>query len=164
MFLLALSTAEQGASMALFDNNTLVFEYNLFNRQTHSKGLLPMIEQAVESREGMTVSQIDGFVAARGPGSFTGLRIGISMVKGLARALAKPCAGISSLDGIAFRFACSQKPVCVMMDARRQEVYSAVYRFHYGTLIQKGPEMVCSPEAAIDQAGPDALLILIIIH
>ncbi|WP_320045010.1 tRNA (adenosine(37)-N6)-threonylcarbamoyltransferase complex dimerization subunit type 1 TsaB [uncultured Desulfobacter sp.] len=159
MYFFALSTAEQGASMALFEDNTLVFESSLFSRQTHSKGLLPMIEQAVESREGMTVDQIDGFIAARGPGSFTGLRIGISMVKGLARALSKPCAGVSSLDGIAFRFCHSQKPVCVMMDAKRKEVYSAVYQFNHGELIQKGPEMVCSPETAIDQAGSGALFV-----
>lgn len=157
MNLFALSTAEQGASMALFEDNTLVFESSLFSRQTHSKGLLPMIEQAVESREGMTVDRIDGFIAARGPGSFTGLRIGISMVKGLAKAVSKPCAGVSSLDGIAFRFCYSQLPVCVMMDAKRKEVYSAVYQFRHGKLIQKGPEMVCSPETAIDQAGSGAL-------
>ncbi|NDY72017.1 tRNA (adenosine(37)-N6)-threonylcarbamoyltransferase complex dimerization subunit type 1 TsaB [Desulfobacter hydrogenophilus] len=159
MYLFALSTAEQGASMALFEENTLVFESRLFSRQTHSKGLLPMIEQAVESREGMTVDRIDGFIAARGPGSFTGLRIGISMVKGLARAVSKPCAGVSSLDGIAFRFCYSQKPVCVMMDAKRKEVYSAIYQFHRGRLLQKGPEMVCSPETAIDQAGSEALFV-----
>ncbi len=145
--------------MALFEDNTLVFESSLFSRQTHSKGLLPMIEQAVESREGMTVDRIDGFIAARGPGSFTGLRIGISMVKGLAKAVSKPCAGVSSLDGIAFRFCYSQLPVCVMMDAKRKEVYSAVYQFHHGKLIQKGPEMVCSPETAIDQAGSGALFV-----
>ncbi|MCG8549939.1 MAG: tRNA (adenosine(37)-N6)-threonylcarbamoyltransferase complex dimerization subunit type 1 TsaB [Desulfobacterales bacterium] len=159
MYLFALSTAEQGASMALFEDERLVFESSIFSRQTHSKGLLPMIEQAVESREGMTVDQIDGFIAARGPGSFTGLRIGISMVKGLARAVSKPCAGISSLDGIGFRFCHSQNPVCVMMDAKRKEVYSAVYQFSNGQLIQKSPEMVCSPEIAIGQAGSGALFV-----
>ena len=159
MYLFALSTAEQGASMALFEDATLVFESSLLSRQTHSKGLLPMVVQALESREGMTVNQIDGFIAARGPGSFTGLRIGISMVKGLAKAVSKPCAGVSSLDGIAFRFCHSQKPVCVMMDAKRKEVYSAVYTFHHGQLIQKSPEMVCPPEIAIDQAGAGALFV-----
>ncbi len=159
MYLFALSTAEQGASMALFEDNTLVFESSLFSRHTHSKGLLPMIEQAVKSRTGVDIDRIDGFIAARGPGSFTGLRIGISMVKGMARAVSKPCAGVSSLDGIAFRFCHSQKPVCVMMDAKRKEVYSAVYQFHHGKLIQKGPEMVCPPETAIDQAGAGALFV-----
>lgn len=159
MYLFALSTAEQGASMALFEDASLVFESSLLSRHTHSKGLLPMVVQALESREGMTVNQIDGFIAARGPGSFTGLRIGISMVKGLAMAVSKPCAGVSSLDGIAFRFCHSQLPVCVMMDARRKEVYSAIYQFHHGKLIQKGPEMVCPPETAIDKAGAGALFV-----
>lgn len=159
MYLFALSTAEQGASMAVFEDNNLVFESTLFSRQSHSKGLLSMVVQAVEIRDGMSVDRIDGFIAARGPGSFTGLRIGISMIKGLSMAVSKPCAGVSSLDGIAFRFCHSQKPVCVMMDAKRTEVYSAVYHFHNGKLIQKGPEMVCSPETAIERAGFDALFV-----
>lgn len=159
MYLFALSTAEQGASMALFEDNVLVFESSLFNRQTHSKGLLPVIEQAINGRPGMAIDRIDGFIAARGPGSFTGLRIGISIIKGLARAVSKPCAGISSLDGIAFRFCHSQVPVCVMMDAKRNEVYSAVYQFRNGKLIQKSPEKVCLPSTAVDQAGDSALFV-----
>lgn len=159
MYLFALSTAEQGASMALFEDDTLVFESSLFNRQTHSKGLLPLIDQAVNSRTGMAIDRIDAFIAARGPGSFTGLRIGISIIKGLARAVSKPCAGVSSLDGIAFRFCHSQLPVCVMMDARRNEVYSAVYQFQAGKLIQKSPEKVCSPTTAVDTTGAPALFV-----
>ena len=159
MYLFALSTAEQGAGMALFEHGELVFESSLFTRQTHSKGLLVMIQQAIGSQAGLLVDQIDGFIAARGPGSFTGLRIGISMIKGLAKAASKPCAGASSLDGIAFRFSCADLPVCVMMDAKRSEVYTALYQFHGGILVEKSRETVCPPEAAIDLAGPDALYV-----
>ncbi len=159
MYFFALSTAEQGASMALFESGAMVFESCLLVRKTHSKGLLLMIQQAIDSQSGLSVEQIDGFIAARGPGSFTGLRIGISMIKGLAMAVSKPSAGISSLDGIAFRFSCSEMPVCVMMDAKRKEVYTALYRFHRGQLIEKSIEAVCPPETAVDLAGPDAMFV-----
>jgi tRNA threonylcarbamoyladenosine biosynthesis protein TsaB len=111
-----------------------------------------MIEHMLETRAGMELADIYGFVAARGPGSFTGVRIGISVVQGLAYALEKPCAGVSSLDGIAWRFSHSSNSVCAMMDARRNEVYSAVYQFDQGRLTSKTREQVLSPQKAIGMA------------
>jgi len=109
---------------------------------THSSRLLKMIEYMLENRAGAKLNDIDGFVVAGGPGSFTGLRIGISVVKGLSYAMNKPVASVSSLDGIAFRFACSSIPVCAMMDAKRNEVYCSVYHFNNGNLISRTPEIV----------------------
>ncbi|PIE61227.1 MAG: tRNA (adenosine(37)-N6)-threonylcarbamoyltransferase complex dimerization subunit type 1 TsaB [Desulfobacterales bacterium] len=157
MRLFALSTAETGTGMALFEGPDLVCESYWAGSQSHSKRLLTMVAQMVVDQAGLTMQEIDGFIAARGPGSFTGLRIGISVVKGMAAAMAKPCAGVSSLDGVAFRFSSASVPVCVMMDARRQEVYTACYRFNRGVLVEKSPEQVCAPEAAIKSAGPDVL-------
>ncbi len=157
MRIFALSTAEKGTGMALFEGRDLVCESYWAGIQSHSKRLLTMVEQMVVGQAGLTVEEIDGFIAARGPGSFTGLRIGISVVKGMAAATAKPCAGVSSLDGIAFRFSAASVPVCVMMDARRQEVYTALYRFDRGRLVEKCSEQVCAPEVAIESAGPNAL-------
>jgi len=153
--LLSLSTAEQGCSLAIADGNDLVCEEFWKDRLTHSKRLLKMIEHMVEKRAGIELSGIDGFVAARGPGSFTGLRIGISVVKGLAYALEKPAFGVSSLDGIAFSFAYSSTRVCAMMDARRDEVYCAVYHFDQGKLLKKSMERVVGIKDAIGMAkGP----------
>ena len=115
-----------------------------------------MVENIVENRAGFGLSEIDGFIAAKGPGSFTGLRIGISVIKGLAYALSRPDAGVSSLDGIAYRFPHASVPVCVMMDARRNEVYCAVYQFEKGALVQKSNEKVCSPHQAVLLAGENA--------
>lgn len=157
MNLLCVSTAEQGTGIALFRGDSLVCEEYWDSQFTHSKRILPMVEQAVQKRAGLDMDQVDGFIVARGPGSFTGLRIGISVVKGLAHALSKPAIGISSLDGIGFRFCHASMPVCVMMDARRNEVYSAVYRFEKGVLVQKTREMVSSPGQAVKQAGHGAL-------
>jgi len=120
---------------------------------------MSMVENMIVHQAGLEVSDIDGFIAAKGPGSFTGLRIGISVVKGLAVAVSKPCAGISSLDGIAYRFSTASVPVCVMMDAKRKEVYTAVYRFSQGKLAGKSEELACAPEQAIGLAGRDAIFV-----
>lgn len=157
--LFALSTAEQGASMALFENDQPVCTAFWSSRQTHSKRLMAMVEQMLDHQAQVELAEIDGFIAARGPGSFTGLRIGLSVVKGLAYAASKPAMGVSSLDGIAYRFAFSPVPVCVMMDAKRNEVYTAVYRFDKGSLADKGEESACSPEAAVRAAGGKALFV-----
>jgi len=157
MRLFSLSTAETGASMALFQGHDLVCESYLTGPESHSKRVMLMVEQMIVHQAGLKVSDIDGFIAARGPGSFTGLRIGIGVVKGLATAVSRPCAGISSLDGIAYRFADACLPVCVMMDAKRNEVYSAVYRFECGQLLEKSEERVCSPDQAIASAGKETL-------
>ncbi|MDD9304235.1 MAG: tRNA (adenosine(37)-N6)-threonylcarbamoyltransferase complex dimerization subunit type 1 TsaB [Desulfobacter sp.] len=159
MRLFSLSTAEQGASMAIFDGPNLVCESYWASPKTHSKCLMSMVEQMVVGQAGLVLSDIDGFIAARGPGRFTGLRIGISVVKGLAYGVSKPCAGISSLDGIALRFSNASMPVCVMMDAKRKQVYSALYQFCGGRLCQKSDEVVCAPEHAVDRAGTSALFV-----
>lgn len=158
MKVLSLSTAEQGASLAVFGQGRLICEDYWTSRLTHSKRLIPMVEDILGKRAGIRLNQVDGFVAAKGPGSFTGLRIGISVVKGFAYALDKPCVGVSTLDGIGWRFAYSDLPVCVMMDARRGEVYTSVFRFSRGELLQKDPERVCSPEQAVHWAGQGAVL------
>jgi tRNA threonylcarbamoyladenosine biosynthesis protein TsaB len=155
--LLCLSTAEPGCSLAIIDGNTLICEEFWETRLTHSKRLVKMIEHMLEKRAGMELSDIDVFVAARGPGSFTGLRIGISVVQGLAYAMEKPAVGVSSLDGIAFRFVHSSIPVCVMMDAKRNEVYCALYKFDKGRLVSKSRERVVSPEDAIGMTSSSTL-------
>jgi tRNA threonylcarbamoyladenosine biosynthesis protein TsaB len=151
--LLCLSTAEQGCSLAIADGKNLLCEEFWTDRQTHSKRILKMIEHMLEKRVCMELDELDGFVAAKGPGSFTGLRIGISVIQGMAKALDKPAAGVSSLDGIAFRFKYCSIPVCVMMDARRDEVYCAVYKFEQGHLVSKSQEIVTNPEKIIEMTN-----------
>ncbi len=153
MNILSLSTAEQGASLAVFDGKALICESYWTSRLTHSRRLIFMIENLVVDRAGLTLEDVDGYVAARGPGSFTGLRIGISVVKGLAYALSRPCIGVSSLDGIAWRFSHCSQPVCVMMDARRGQVYSATFKFSKGQLEKKSEEVVESAQKILETMG-----------
>ncbi|MCP4669866.1 MAG: tRNA (adenosine(37)-N6)-threonylcarbamoyltransferase complex dimerization subunit type 1 TsaB [Desulfobacula sp.] len=157
MKLLSLSTAEAGCSLAIVDGSNLVCEEFWTNKLTHSRRILKMIEHMLEKRACVELDDIDGFIAAKGPGSFTGLRIGISVIKGMAQALDKPATGVSSLDGIAFRFQYSPDPVCIMMDARRDEVYCALYEFEQGRLVSKSSEMVVGPEKAIEMTKSTTL-------
>ena len=144
MKILAISTAEKECSIALMEDTNPVCEEMWAAKQTHSKRIMDMVAHIMD-RASLSVNELDGFVVAKGPGSFTGLRIGISTIKGLAFAVSKPCAGISTLDGIAWQFSYSSLPVCVIMDAQRGEVYHATYNFKDGKLIKKSQEKALKP-------------------
>lgn len=157
MKILAVDTAEQGCSMAVVEDGVpLCVRYNS-GLQNHGVTLMPMMEAMLKLDAGIPLDALDGFVVSRGPGSFTGLRIGLSMIKGLALAVDKPVAGISSLDGIAWRMSHSALPVCAMLDARRGEVYCALYHFEAGRLQAKSKELALTPEAALDMVGDRAV-------
>jgi tRNA threonylcarbamoyladenosine biosynthesis protein TsaB len=155
--ILSLSTAEQGCSLAVFDGESLVYEEYWTSRITHSKRLLGSIQSLFENKINFGLKDVNLFVCTRGPGSFTGLRIGISMIKGFGFAFGKPTLGVSSLDGIAYRFSNVPQPVCIMMDAKRHEVYSATYRFKDGTLEKKSEEVVADPEKIVNRSAPNTL-------
>jgi len=157
MKIIAVNTAETSASVALVEDGLPVCEEFFSSRITHSRVLMEMVEQMLSNRARISLVEVDGFVAARGPGSFTGLRIGISVVKGLAYATSKPVAGISSLDGLAWQMAWAERPVLAMMDAKRGEVYCARYRFAKGELVEKTDELCTTPEKAVALAGGPAL-------
>ncbi|OQY02093.1 MAG: tRNA (adenosine(37)-N6)-threonylcarbamoyltransferase complex dimerization subunit type 1 TsaB [Desulfobacteraceae bacterium 4572_130] len=158
MKILALDTAEQSCSLALVKDGILVCEEFYLNKATHSLVVMDMIKYMLDTRAGTAVEEIDGFVVTKGPGSFTGLRIGISTIKGLAFATSKPVAGISSLDGIAWQMAFSSLPVCAMMDAKRNEVYCALYHFKDGMLLEKSNEVALSPEKIVNLTGGEKTL------
>jgi tRNA threonylcarbamoyladenosine biosynthesis protein TsaB len=159
MKILAVNTSEASASVALVADGVPVCEEFFAAGVTHSRVLMDMVHQMLTVRAKVPVTEIDGLVAARGPGSFTGLRIGISVVKGIALAASKPVAGISSLDAIAWQMSASKRQVCVMMDARRGEVYTACYRFSEGKMTKKTSEVCVSPERAVELAGESAVFV-----
>ena len=116
MRLLALDTATETCGIALLVDGGIQAELNFFHGQTHAKHLMSGVEAVLELT-GVPLNDIDGFAVTRGPGSFTGLRIGISTVKGLALAMGKPVVGISSLDVLARQADNSQEWICPMIDA-----------------------------------------------
>jgi len=113
--------------------------------KSHSQTLLPLIRSLLEAC-GLTLGDIDAFAVSCGPGSFTGLRIGISTVKGLALANGRPAIGVPTLDAIAACAVLTEDRVCPILDARKGEVYAALYARHEGRLLRVAADRVVSPE------------------
>ncbi len=133
MKILALDSTALTASVALCDSERLLGEYTIQNGNTHSETLLPMIESLLGFFS-MTADDIDLFAAAAGPGSFTGVRIGAATVKGLAFDTKKPCIGVSALEALAFNLTLTDGLICPVMNARRSQVYTALFRCKNGIL------------------------------
>ena len=133
MKILSFESSAVSASVALTDGERLIAQSFQNCGLTHSRTLLPMAESLLAGC-GHTLDEMDGFAVAAGPGSFTGLRIGVATVKGLAFAAGKPCAGVSTLEAMARSLEGIDGPVCCVMDARGGQVYNALFRAEGGAL------------------------------
>lgn len=126
MNILMIDTSGPACGVAVSQNGKIVCELQLTSGKTHSQRVMPMMDRALEMCE-MTVSDIDLFGAVVGPGSFTGVRIGVSTVKALAHAAGKPCIGIDALEALAANVTGFDGVVCPILDARAQQVYGAMF-------------------------------------
>ena len=131
MLILAFESTAKAASTALVRDGKLVSQYSQCSGLTHSRTLLPMGEDMLKNAE-LTLGDVDLIAVAHGPGSFTGVRIGVSMVKGLAWAADKPCVGVSTLEAMAWHGLAAGGLICPVMDARRSQVYNALFRMEDG--------------------------------
>jgi len=125
---LAVETSTLSGGAALLDGERVVGEYVLDVRVTHSERLLTAIDQLLTDA-GWSARDLEGLAVAVGPGSFTGLRVGLSTVKGLALALSIPVAAVPTLDAMAATLPFAALPVCPVLDARKREVYASLYRW-----------------------------------
>ena len=128
MKILGLDSSGLVASAAIVEDNTLLAEYTTNYKKTHSQTLLPMLAELQKMIE-LDMESIDAISIAAGPGSFTGLRIGAATAKGLGLALDKPLVEVPTLEGLAYNLCGTDKLVCPLMDARRNQVYTGVYEF-----------------------------------
>ena len=131
MLTLAFESSAKAASAALLLDGKLLSQYSQCSGLTHSRTLLPMGEDMLKNAE-LNWKDVDLIAVAQGPGSFTGIRIGVSMVKGLAWALEKPCVGVSTLEAMAWHGLAAGGLVCPVMDARRGQVYNALFEIQDG--------------------------------
>jgi len=129
--ILAFDTSSTSGSVALLDDGRLIGECTAGDVGTHADWLMPAVEALLKSSS-FRINEIDHFAAGVGPGSFTGLRVGISAVKGLAWALKKNVAGVSTLKSLALNLRYSGSLVCPVLDARKGELYTALYSFMDG--------------------------------
>lgn len=133
MKILAVDSSGLVASVAIVEDDTLVAEYTINYKKTHSQTLLPMLDEIVKMTE-TDLKSVDAIAVAKGPGSFTGLRIGAATVKGLALTLDKPVIGIPTVEGLAMNLYGADALICPLMDARRNQVYTGIYQFCDGEL------------------------------
>lgn len=124
--ILAVDSSAKTASVAITEDDRLISESFVNVGLTHSETLMPMIESSLNNAK-LSINDIDAFCVTTGPGSFTGIRIGVAAIKGLAQPGKKPCAGVSTLEAMAYNLADFNGIVCCAMDARCAQVYTAIF-------------------------------------
>ena len=161
MKILALETSAVSASVAICEDEALIAQSFQRTGLTHSATLMPMLE-AMLKNSGMSMNDIDLIAVAAGPGSFTGLRIGVSAAKGLAWSLDKPCADVSTLEAMAWQMIGMDGVVCAAMDARRQQVYNALFDLQNEKPVRLTPDRAISLEelgAELDKIKKNQILV-----
>ena len=133
MKILGLDSSGMTASVAVVEDDLLVAEYSVNYKKTHSQTLVPMLNEIAKMTE-LDMESLDAIAIAKGPGSFTGLRIGSATAKGLGFALNKPIVEISTTEGLAYNMFGTNRLICPIMDARREQVYMGLYEFENDTL------------------------------
>jgi tRNA threonylcarbamoyladenosine biosynthesis protein TsaB len=150
MLVLGVETSTMQGGVALVGPHGLVSEYTLNVAATHSERLLPAMDRMLQDA-GLTLACVEGLAVSIGPGSFTGLRIGLSTVKGLAYATGLPVVGVPTLEALAWSVPYAGMPVCPVLDARKQEVYAALFRFAGRRLDRLVEDAALAPDALCER-------------
>ncbi len=150
MKILGLDSSGIVASVAIVEDDVLIAEYTVNYKKTHSQTLLPMLDEIAKMTE-LDLNSIDAIAVAAGPGSFTGLRIGSATAKGLGLALKKPLIAIPTVEGLAYNLYDILGLICPIMDARRKQVYTGIYRFTDHQLKVVEDQMAVPMETVIEK-------------
>ena len=150
MKILGLDSSGIVASVAIVEDDVLIAEYTVNYKKTHSQTLLPMLDEIAKMTE-LDLNSIDAIAVAAGPGSFTGLRIGSATAKGLGLALKKPLIAIPTVEGLAYNLYDISGLICPIMDARRKQVYTGIYRFTDHQLKVLEDQMAVPMETVIEK-------------
>ncbi len=143
MKILAIESSAGPASVCITDDGKILYEVYSNVGLAHSRTIMPMVEQALKFTS-MTVSDVDVLAVANGPGSFTGVRIGVSAVKGMALGADKRCIGVSTLEAMAYNFLNCDCTVCTVMDARCSQVYCGIFNVKNGIVSRVSPDEAVS--------------------
>lgn len=150
MRILALDSSGLVASVAILEGEQILAEYTVNYKKTHSQTLLPMLDEIVKMTE-FDMDSLDAIAVAGGPGSFTGLRIGAATAKGLGLALKKPLVHVPTVDGLAYQLYGCEGIICPIMDARRNQVYTGIYRFAKGEFEVVEEQMAIAVEKLVQK-------------
>lgn len=148
MIVLGIESACFQGGVALVGKEGLIAEYTLNVEATYAERLMPAVDRVLQDAR-LTIREVEGLAVSIGPGSFTGLRIGLGTVKGLALATGKPVVGVPTLHALAWGLPYCRYPVCPILDARKKEVYTALFEY-------RGVELVCLMEESV--LGPEELV------
>ena len=158
MKILALETATLAGGAALLDGGQVVGQSLLNIELTHSERLMAMVDRLLQDC-GWEVDDLQGLAVSIGPGSFTGLRVGVATAKGLALALGVPVAAVPTLDAMAATLPFVEAPVCPLLDARKGEVYLSRYRWTGEGMKREWDYLALSPEAAAERLAPPVIVL-----
>lgn len=153
MRILGVDSSGNVASVAIVENEILVAEYTVNNKKTHSVTLLPMLDEIVKMAS-IELEDIDAIAISSGPGSFTGLRIGAATVKGLGLALNKPIVSVPTLEALAYNVWSDSGVICPIMDARRNQVYTGIYKLGSSVEMDLG---IYTPRIVENIVGQEAM-------
>lgn len=157
MKVLAIDTSSFPASVAVAEDNVILGEAVIRNKRKHSQNIMVMTERLFADL-GLDISGIDVFAVTIGPGSFTGLRIGIATVRAFAQVNGKKCVGINTLEGLAYNLAGSGAVAVPMLDARSDEVFAAAYTFMGTEMIEIQPPQVMRISECIEEFGTEGVI------
>ena len=158
MLILGIETSTPVCGVALVEDGTVCAHYTLDLGIHHSEHLFLMIQRVLADRQ-VALTDLDGIAIASGPGSFTGLRIGMASAKSLCLSAQVPLIGVSTLAGMAFSVGGEGVPVCAMLDARRDQVYAGVYEFSEGVATAAVQDCAGAIEDVLDRLPQSVLLV-----
>jgi len=158
MRIVSIDAATRYSGLAVMEDEVLRGEWLVSSGLTHSQRLMPALDFLLQETD-LTIQEIDALVVSQGPGSFTGLRIGMAAAKGIAMAAGVPLIGVPTLDGLAAQVPALDLPVCCLLDARKQQVYAAFYRYNDDfSCLRIGEPLVLSPEALVQRIQAPTLV------
>ena len=149
MKILAIDTSGQNCSVAIIDEEKVICDFNLSIGTTHSETLLPMIDEVCKTSR-IDLSEVDVLACGIGPGSFTGLRIGLATIKGFALAQNKNVIGVPTLDALAYNIANFDGLICSVLDARNNNVYAGIYKYENDKVFLQGDYITENLDTLID--------------
>lgn len=158
MYILGIDTSTTTGSVAVITETHLLAEYTINAKTTHAERLMVSIDAMLQAIP-LDIHEIDAIAVSIGPGSFTGLRIGVTTAKGLAYSLHTPLVGVHSLDGLASQFLFSQQLLCPILDARKQQVYTAFYRNSGATVRRLSDYAVIAPQHVLQDIREPVLFL-----
>lgn len=158
MIVLGIESASLHGGVALVGEQGVIAEYVLNVEATYAERIMPAVDRVLHDAR-MTISAVEGLAVSIGPGSFTGLRIGLSTVKGLSLATGKPVAGVPTLQALAWSVPYCRYPVCPILDARKKEIYCALFEYRDTELAYLMEEKALSPHALVERISQATLFV-----